>query len=122
MKIYLSGPMSGHPNFNYPAFHAAAVALRAMGHSVSNPAENHPPACGTWQGYMRQAITQLVQCDCIALLDGWGTSQGAQIEHCLALDLELPAFPVRDITATSRVEPLQRIPVLDLPVDQYSGR
>lgn len=60
-KIYLAGPMSGLPDLNYPAFHAAAAKLRAMGHVVLNPAENPEPACGTWQGYMRMALAQLAQ-------------------------------------------------------------
>ena len=37
--VYLSGPMTGLPDFNRPAFHAAAAALRAQGYVVINPAE-----------------------------------------------------------------------------------
>jgi hypothetical protein len=38
-KIYLSGPMTGLPDLNFPAFNAAASALRAKGLNVINPAE-----------------------------------------------------------------------------------
>ena len=72
-RIYLAGPMSGLPDFNYPAFHAAAAVLRAQGHYVENPAENPAPTCGTWQGYMRMSLCQIAVC----------------IEHGLALDLGL---------------------------------
>lgn len=83
-KIYVAGPMSGLPDFNYPAFHAAAATLRGMGHTVLNPAENPAPPCGTWQGYMRMALAQLVQCNCVVLLPGWADSRGALIERKLA--------------------------------------
>lgn len=88
-RIYLAGPMSGLPEFNYPAFHAAAAVLRAQGHHVENPAENPQPACGTWQGYMRMSLRQIAACDCLYMLPGWRGSRGARIEHGLALDLGL---------------------------------
>jgi hypothetical protein len=88
-KIYVAGPMTGLPDFNYPAFNVAAAKLRAIGHTVFNPAENPVPACGTWQGYMRLALAQLVQCECIVLLPGWSDSRGALIEHKLAKVLQM---------------------------------
>ena len=39
MKMYLSGPMTGMAENNFPAFHDAAAKLRAGGHEVVNPAE-----------------------------------------------------------------------------------
>lgn len=83
-RIYIAGPMTGLPLFNYPAFNTAAQRLRAMGFEVENPAENPEPKCGTWLGYMRMAIRQLVTCDGVALLPGWRGSRGARIERWLA--------------------------------------
>ena len=31
MLLYLAGPMTGRPEYNYPAFHAVARHLRSMG-------------------------------------------------------------------------------------------
>lgn len=83
-RIYIAGPMSGLPEANYPAFNTAAHRLRALGFEVENPAENPEPKCGTWLGYMRMAIRQLVTCDGVALLPGWRGSRGARIERWLA--------------------------------------
>jgi len=48
MRIYIAGPMTGLPEFNYPAFNAAAEYLRSLGHHVENPADNPVPACKSW--------------------------------------------------------------------------
>ena len=85
MKTYIAGPMTGLPGLNYPAFHAAALCLRASGFEVLNPAENPVPPCGgTWLGYMRLGLAQLVQCDQVAMLPGWHRSRGARIEWLVA--------------------------------------
>ena len=86
-RIYVAGPMSGIPEFNYPAFNRVAAELRAQGHHVENPAENPAPSCGSWEAYMRMAITQLVMCDEIHMLPGWSLSKGAEIEYRLAKTL-----------------------------------
>lgn len=38
MRVYVSGPMTGRPGYNYPAFDAAEGRLVAQGHFVVNPA------------------------------------------------------------------------------------
>lgn len=88
-RIYIAGPMTGLPDLNYPAFHAEATRLRAIGFRVENPAENQRQV--DWQSYMRVAIAQLVKCDAIALLPGWQSSRGALIENGLAVSLGIPA-------------------------------
>jgi hypothetical protein len=92
MRIYIAGPMTGHPNNNYPAFHAAADKLRAKGHDVKNPAENSPPVPETWENWMKLALAQMVTCDAVCLLPDWHTSRGAKIEYRLACDLGMDAF------------------------------
>lgn len=86
---YIAGPMTGLPDFNYPAFNAVADSLRAEGVKVLNPAENPEPPCKSWNGYMRMALAQLIQCDTVVLLPGWEDSRGARIEAHLAEQLEM---------------------------------
>ncbi|WP_447593629.1 DUF4406 domain-containing protein [Aquipseudomonas campi] len=94
-RIYLSGPMTGLPEFNYPAFHAEAARLRALGYHVENPAENPPQE--SWEAYMAVCIPQLATCDTIALLPGWSESRGALRERHEAVRLGIT------ITAAARV-------------------
>jgi hypothetical protein len=86
-RAYVAGPMSGYEDNNYPAFHAEARRLRAAGHHVENPAENSPPPCGTWEGWMRLALAQVITCDTIVLLPDWERSRGAMLEHRVAVEL-----------------------------------
>lgn len=93
VKVYLAGPMTGLPDYNYPAFFQAAEFLRERGLLVENPAEHaqrNPQSF--WEGYMRQALKVMLDCDELYLLPGWGKSNGANIEHNLALDLNMPIF------------------------------
>lgn len=95
--VFVCGPMTGYKNFNYPAFNKMAKRLRAAGHRVENPAENPVPSCGTWAGYMRLSIQQLVTCDAIQLLPGWQASKGATLEHHIAERLGLAIFTTEDL-------------------------
>jgi len=86
-RTYISGPMTGLPDANYPEFNRVAAQLRELGYTVLNPAEN--PKRDTWAEYMRLAIAQLVQCDEIHMLRGWKQSRGARMEHGIARELGL---------------------------------
>lgn len=86
-RIYVAGPMTGHPDLNFPAFHAAAQALRAEGHHVENPAEIVSDTAAQWLDCMRADIARLVTCDAVFMLPGWQRSRGAQLEHTLAQGL-----------------------------------
>lgn len=80
---YLTGPMTGLPDYNYPAFHAAAAKLRSMGREVINPAEDEKPGL-EWHQYLRADIRNLVDCHAIHMLPGWELSKGANLEHHIA--------------------------------------
>lgn len=86
MRTYISGPMTGLPDLNFPAFNTAAAELRAEGVLVINPAEHGAPGL-TWERYMRADIALLVQCSRIHMLPGWRSSRGARLEHHIAQEL-----------------------------------
>lgn len=96
MKIYVAGPMTGLPDFNYPAFREAASRLRAIGHDVEDPSTNVNPTPDDYHGWLRAGLTQLIQCDAVALLDGWESSGGARLEVNVAATLGLRVASVRE--------------------------
>ena len=95
MRVYVAGPMMGLPDFNRAAFAEADAHLTAAGFEVVNPASLPEPCeAPEWLDWMRACIPQLVTCDGVAMLPGWGDSRGAVIEVLLADGLGLPAMNV----------------------------
>ena len=91
MKLYIAGPMTGLPEYNYPAFHSAEATLKAHGYDVGNPARTGQQPGWEWADYMRAALRIMLDCDAVALLPGWTESRGALIEASLAERLGMPA-------------------------------
>lgn len=102
MRIYIAGPMTGYPDWNFPTFRAAAAALRARGHEVISPAEldeadSAPLGSLPWAEYLRRDIPHLISCEAIALLPGWENSRGARLEHHIATALGMSVHLVDDL-------------------------
>lgn len=89
MKVYISGPMTGLPDYNFPAFNAAADALRADGFEVENPADKGVIDGWTWTDYLRLDLRIITECDAIYTLPGWRQSPGARLEVHVATALGL---------------------------------
>lgn len=103
MRIYLSGPMTGIPDNNFPAFREWAARLRADGMEVVSPAEIQE--AGTWELCLRADIRELCTCDAIALMPGWEGSKGANLELHIAHRLGMKVMhlpPVFDLVAHLR--------------------
>lgn len=94
--LYVAGPMTGLPEFNYPAFRYAADSLAAQGFEVEDPSLNENPTPGDYHGWLRAGLAQLIRCDGVALLDGWEASGGARLEVNVAATLGMRVKPLRE--------------------------
>ena len=91
--VYVSGPMAGLPDRNFPTFLAEAKRLRELGYVVWNPAEiNKDVENKTRAECLRADISALACCNMIQMLPGWRKSQGARLEHRIAKALEMKVF------------------------------
>jgi hypothetical protein len=93
MKVYLSGPMTGLPDFNHPKFNAEASRLRGEGYEVLNPAENDNGSQDKTRAfYIRLDMNSVLNSDAVLVLPGWQTSAGARLEVEMARQLGLPIY------------------------------
>ena len=127
MRVYLAGPMTGYPAFNYPAFDKAATDLRERGHDVQSPAEMDDPAlraiivqspdgdlkalqAQTGEGYgnFLARDIQIVASDAIeavVVLPGWERSRGATLEVHVAKELGKPILRYPTLEPVTRRHP-----------------
>lgn len=108
MKIYISGPIAGIPDFK-DHFFTAELELQRLHGSVSVinptvvPAWDHIGECppsytGVVNGhtaacYLRgDLLAMLRYCDALFMLSGWENSIGARLEHSVAAHCGMPIY------------------------------
>lgn len=101
-RLYLSGPMTGIPEWNFPAFNHVEAELAAVGYEVANPAGKGLVEGWTWARYLRYDLKVLLTCDAVATLDGWEHSRGARLETRVAEELEMAVWHWTDWLAAPR--------------------
>lgn len=84
MKLYLSGPISGHDlKERFEAFKKVEEKVKALGHEAVNPMVISPPELD-YKDCMREDLKALLDCDGIVLMDGWQNSKGCIVEFYVA--------------------------------------
>jgi hypothetical protein len=106
MKVYVAGPMTGHPDWNFPAFDKATRELREAGFSVTSPHEPDGEASGfdpmehgaetDLRLALERDVEGVLEADGVALLDGWEDSPSAVIESLTAQSKGAPALPIAE--------------------------
>lgn len=109
MVLYICGPMTGIPEHNYPAFHAAEERLVLCGFTVLNPARHAAdPDTTPREMFMRVDLT-LIACvaDAVIVLPGYETSQGAYMEIAAAISCGKPVYDYETWSASGILNPIK---------------
>lgn len=108
--VYLSGPMTGLPDFNFPAFETATAALRELGIVVLSPHEHDldggfDPASDGDDFDLRAAlewdIEAVLRSDAIVVLPGWQSSPGCTVEVAVAASMDIPVLDIDEVLGTT---------------------
>jgi hypothetical protein len=102
-SVYIAGPMSGYPEFNFPAFFAAQKNFEDHGWKVWNPAAKDSESAvqadqsfatgdnkalvangWDWVDAFEWDCSKVLRSDAIFLLPGWEKSTGARAEWAVA--------------------------------------
>ena len=87
MRVYISGPMSDYPDYNYEAFNEAERLLKETGFVPLNPARN--PQGLEYNHYMDISMAMIRASEAVFCLDGYENSKGALAEIAYAKSLGL---------------------------------
>ena len=104
-KVYLSGPMTGKPDYNRAAFADAAYKLRELGFEVVNPHQLPEPVLTqdeeyNWRQYLARDVELLIRdntIDGVVVLSGWENSRGSVLELHVAQYVGLKVFPLEAV-------------------------
>lgn len=109
-RVYLSGPMTGIDNYNYPLFNEVAESLTSQGVIVWNPAENPLlEECSLSyrrRRYLRNDSDGLAWASEIVLLPGYEESEGVFWELAVAKWLDLDVSLCVRVGNTWKLEPI----------------
>ena len=89
-KIYISGKISGMEKKAKLIFEEAEIRLKKEGYDVVNPFKLKHKHDKTWHSFMKEDISQMMKCDEVYMIFNWRESEGAVLEHELALMLNMP--------------------------------
>lgn len=93
--VYLSGRMTGLPEYNYPAFFALEDKIKELANSdvdVVNPANVGEQEGWEFKDYLTRCLLDMLQLGVnkVVTLDGWELSKGARLEVHVAKELGIP--------------------------------
>lgn len=80
MRVYLSGAITGKPNYEKD-FARAERAMTAIGNETINPCVLKPTLPNlSWEDYLKIDLALIDICDGLYMIQGWTKSKGARFE------------------------------------------
>jgi hypothetical protein len=96
-RIYVSGPMNGIPDLNFPAFEEATAALRRRGYVALCPAAMAQAIPGlSYAEYLQLDLCLVRMANAVLRLPGWRQSKGARAEVALADCIGIPLLGAQE--------------------------
>jgi hypothetical protein len=92
--LYLSGPMSGLPAFNFPFFNETARQFRLLGFPVLNPADFGARDDQSWEFCIARDLQFMTHAQIVVVLPDWEESKGANVEVDVARALSIPVLTI----------------------------
>jgi hypothetical protein len=107
MKVYIAGPITGMPEYNWEAFHWAEGkfpdSVNPLTWYLSPNAKFYKTVAvdeinaeygitKSHGDYLREALSLLLTCSAIYLLPGWSKSAGASLEYRVAVACGMAVF------------------------------
>lgn len=90
MKIYISGPITGVPDYADKFNHAQnELTVKYPTATLINPLFVEHPPFADWIDYMKADIKALLDCNAIYMMKGWQKSKGATLEFIIAKHLDM---------------------------------
>lgn len=113
-KMYLSGPMRGYAEFNFPAFERVTNIIRAersdieliTPHELENACDFDPDKFDPYtdsnvKDHLKKVLKRdaefVLESDCVLTMHGWEDSKGASAEVMLAQAAGIPCFEWEEI-------------------------
>lgn len=91
--IYISGPISGIPDYNKQPFELAKNILVDAGFKVVSPLDCIPEKANPlYVDHIKADIIGMLQCEAIAFLPGWLDSPGSKTELTIAKSLNMQCY------------------------------
>jgi hypothetical protein len=101
LRLYLAGPMTGHPQFNYLEFQRQAKIWRDRGYEIESPAESFNGETGLPREiYINNGLNLIEKSDGVLCMKGWENSPGARLEVQYARETGKPCYDAEMIIPT----------------------